>query len=413
LIGAVVVVLFLAALWIALTATNGLPGSTRQSVKVRFSNVGNLSEGDDARIADVRVGQVTSIKMVDGSPLVTFTLDGHRKLYQNAQVTIDQRSALGQNFVDLAPGTPSSGPLPSGQVIQTSTSASAQDLTDVLNVFNAKTRAALGTALTQVGGGLAGHGPDLNGALAALPKALPELGKISTALSTNNGASLTSALAAASALAKSFAGEQQQLADLGVQLSSTLAALATHATAPLSDALKRAPAALSAIDSGLKSLQVPLADTKGAVVALEPGARALGHATPDVRGVLVQALSPLRKVPTVATQAVTPISDLTTTFSDARPLAPQLATALNTASLPVATIAPYSPEIALFFTYGANALSQGDAAGHFLRIYPILTTASLDGDLPIKDPLTFRDAYPAPGQAAKDKASIVDKLKGH
>jgi phospholipid/cholesterol/gamma-HCH transport system substrate-binding protein len=406
-------VVFLVALWIALTATNGLPGATRQSVKARFSNVGNLSEGDDARIADIRVGQVTSIKIVDGSPLVTFTLDGHRALYKDAQATIDQRSALGQNFIDLTPGTPSAGPLPPSQIIQTPTSASAQDLTDVLDVLNAKTRAALSTALTQVGGGLAGHGPDLNGAIAALPKALPELGTISTALATDKGASLTSALTAASALAKSFAGEQQQLADLSAQVSSTLGALDTDNTVPISQALKQAPAALSAIDTGLKSLQGPLADTKGAVVALGPGAKALGDATPDLRGVLVQALSPLRKVPAVATQAVTPIVDLTTTFTDARPLAPQVATALTTASLPLATIAPYSPELALFFTYGSNALSEGDSAGHFLRFYPVLTTASLDGDLGIADPLTFRDAYPAAGQAAKDRASVVDILKGN
>ena len=54
-----------------------------------------------------------------------------------------------------------------------------------------------------------------------------------------------------------------------------------------------------------------------------------------------------------------------------------------------------------------SALSGGTPDAHFLRIYPALSTQSVDGILPIKDPLVSRDPYPAPGQAAKDKQTTV------
>jgi phospholipid/cholesterol/gamma-HCH transport system substrate-binding protein len=135
---------------------------------------------------------------------------------------------------------------------------------------------------------------------------------------------------------------------------------------------------------------------------LRPGAKALGQATPDLRGLLRDAVPPLDKVPSVANAAGPPVQDLADLLADARPLAPAVREALGLASTPLGIIAPYSAEVSRFFTYMTSALSGGTPSAHQLRVYPVIGTQTLDGVLPVRDPLMTSDPYPAPGQAAKD-----------
>jgi phospholipid/cholesterol/gamma-HCH transport system substrate-binding protein len=404
--GLVVLAIFVASVWLAFIAQNGLPGTSREHVQVAFANVGGLSTGDDVRVADVRVGQISAIDMKSGRPVVTLALDGHRAVYRDATATIAQRSALGANFVDLTPGTASTGRLPAGEVIATPASASAQDLSDLLKVLDAHTRKALSSTLQQTGAGAAGHGQDLNAALGALPGELHDLSSISRALTTRNGAALSDLLTATRSLSNSFAGQQVQLSELLGQLSTTLSAVDTDHGAALAHTLQVAPSAMISARSGLAALQKPLVRTQAALTDLRPGLAALGQATPNLRGLLREAVTPLGKVPAVAGQAVRPVSRLTALIQDARPLSPAITEALGRASTPLAIVAPYAPEVSLFFTYVTSSLQQGDAAGHWLRFYPVVNTQTVDGLLPIRDPLSPIDPYPAPGQSGNDKTSL-------
>lgn len=398
---------FAVAFWVALTATSGLPGTPRKSLKLTFDNIGSLRKDDDVRIADVRVGHVTAIKLVDGTPQVSVALDGNRKVYKDATAVVAQRSALGQNYVRLNPGHPSSGELPSGTVIATPPSASAQDLANVLDVLDTKTRAALGTTLREIGGGALGHGSDLHAAAAALPSALSDVSTVSKALTVDGGADLTELLREANGLAQAFSGQQQHLTALSRQLSTTIAALQTQKGGPLAAAIKQAPAALTSVEAGLGALQRPLDLTKAAVTNLRPGVQALGAATPDVRGLLREAVTPLHKVPAVAAQAANPLQDLTGLVQDARPLAPHVTEAVTRAQTPVEYLAPYRYDITQFFTYFRSALSYGQPDKHFLRIYLTPGTQTVSGVLPIPDPLVFRNAYPAPGRSKYDRQTTL------
>jgi phospholipid/cholesterol/gamma-HCH transport system substrate-binding protein len=399
LIGVAVFAVFTAVVYVALTSQHGPPGVTGGYVKVAFSNVGDLNKGDDVRVADVRVGSVSSIALHDGHPVVTLALDGNRSVYRDATAAIGQQSALGQSYVDLHPGTPAAGRLGSHTTIATAAGDGAQDLTNVLNVLDPRTRASLASMLQEVGGGALGHGQDLHGAAAALPAELTDLRAISNALSSNDGHDLNALLGAVHDLSTSFAGQQQQLATLSRHLATTLDALGAGA---LDATLRAAPNALTSTQRGLAALTQPLTLTAQAMRALRPGAAALGRATPDLRGLLREAVPPLDKVPGVAKAAVPPMQDLTDLLMDARPLAPALREAVGLASTPLGIVAPYSAEVSQFFTYMTSALSGGSANAHYLRVFPVIGTQTLDGILPLRDPLMVTDPYPAPGQAAKD-----------
>lgn len=409
--GLVVLAAFGFALELALTADQGLPGAEHTMVTAEVGDVGALRPGDDVRIASIRVGQVKEVQLVNGIPRVTLQLDGTREIYHDAaaetkSVSVAERSALGQKYVALDPGTPAAGALGPDDVIQVRRTEGAQQLSDLLAVLDEPTRQALGSTVREVGGGVAGHAPDLQDALRAAPSMLPDLATVSKALSSNDGADLTALLTSAERLSGRFDGRQEQLSQLLGQLDTTMRAVGVDEGKPLDEVLRRGPATLQAARSGLRSLQGPLKDVHSAMTKLEPGAQALGQATPDLRGVLREAVPPLAKVPPVGKQAEPALGDLTRTMADARPLAPRLTRALHSSDDFLRVLAPYAPEVSSWFTNWTAALSHGDANGHFLRLYLLFSEESVVGQAGLKDPLVARNPYPAPGEAANDAKKI-------
>lgn len=389
------------ALAFALTAKNGLPdylpGTTRSSVQATFADVGALREGDDVRIADVRVGHVSAITLKATKPVVTLELNGGRPVYSDATATIAARSGLGQKYVELNPGTASTGPLAAGIALARTTSPT--ELDDVLGALDPKTRALGGSALRELGSGAAGRGEDLSAGLAKAKDLLPDLAKVSDALSEDDGSDLKQLLTTADVLSRSLADQGDQIGATTRQLSRTFQAVATEDGRPLGKAVAQSATTLKALRPALDDLNGPLADTRSAVEALRPGARALGTAMPDLRGFLRESPEVLDEVPAFADDAKPAIDELAPTVEQVQPLVTQVATAFGRASTPLSVMAPYSKEVLLFFQNAASALSQGDSAGRWLRYYPIITPQSFSGVLPVRDPTVSRQAYPAPNEA--------------
>jgi phospholipid/cholesterol/gamma-HCH transport system substrate-binding protein len=410
-IGAAVALLFAGAVLFAVNAQHGLPGSTETTVQAAFDDVGSLRTGDEVRIAGVRVGQVGKITLSGGRALAELDLSGVDKVYRNATANtaaVGARSALGLKFVNLEPGTPDAGVIAPDQVIPASKTTGAQDITDLLTVLDQPTRDALGSTLRETGSGMAGQDGNLSDALRNLPQELPDLAAVSRALSADGGADTTQMLTALDSLAGRFTGQQDQIAALVRNLNTTLGAVEVDGGTPLGDSIDRAPESLHDVRGALDALKQPLADTRSAMTNLRDGAQALGRATPDVRGVLREAVPPLAKVPAVADQARPAEDGLTKVLTDARPLAPRVTEAVNTAADPLAVMAPYAPEIGDFFTYISRALSDGDDAGHWARFMVLPSPEMVTGLVPgLKAPLTQRDPYAAPGQAANERNSAL------
>lgn len=407
LIGVVVLAVFLGSVGVALTSNGRLPGTGTTVARAAFTDVGSLVVGDDVRIGGVRVGRVSEIVLENGQPVATLEFDGDRTIYRNSRAeaaSVGARSALGQKYVDFFPGKAEAGELGEGEIIPAVRTQGAQELSDVLAVLDGPTRTALGSTLREVGGGMSGHSQDVKDALRSLPTMLPDLGTVSAALTADGGKDLTTLLRVTDSLSRRFAQRQDQIADTVAQLDRTLAAVAVDGAGPLGDTVTKAADTLPTVRSALRSLDAPLTDTEAAMARLRRGSVALGEAAPDVRAVLRDSRLPLGKLPGVSRKAVPAVEALTGTFADARPVAADLRAAFGDLRVPLRVLAPYSPEVAMFFTYGAGALSQSDDAGHWLRFYVIANAESVDGALPaVRDPLVARNAYPAPGEAARDR----------
>jgi phospholipid/cholesterol/gamma-HCH transport system substrate-binding protein len=367
-------------------------------VRAAFTNIGQLQPGSDVRQNGIFVGRVSQVDVRGDQAVVTMELNGDVPVYSDAYAGIWDQSALAQKFVELRPGSPATGRL-GDKAIPIGQTESTHDLVDILEVFQPETRAALGNSLRALGGGTAGYGPGLHDFVAGAPTMLDSLGRVATILSSDR-TDLPALLRSGDRLATRFAGREAQLTSLLAQTDQTMQALGVDSGKPLDETVQLLPATLRDMRGAFDGIQQPLQDTQSAMTDLRTGTAALGDATPDVRGVLREAVRPLDTLPGVVNSAEPAVDELTTVFADARPFVPRLADGLASAAEPLAVVAPYAKDIGSFAFDIGNLLESHNGWEHRMRIMAgSPTSASLAGQV-IRD---RTNPYPAPGQVLRDR----------
>lgn len=412
-IGVLILIGMVAMVVVALNAPKGLPFAPHAFRKVAIDNAGDLNVGNDVRFAQVRVGRVDEISLVNGEAVVRVQLDDpDRKIFKDARTTITSRSGLGQKYLDIHPGSPAAGELGEDEVLPVTRADNAVQLLDLADVFDPTTQVAARTALRELGGGMIGQGPGLHDFFTSAHQLLPDMGTVSNVLAKDNGRDFTGMLRSVERLSARFQGRQQQIGELEGQLGTTFAAFNVDNGGALAKTLDVAPWAFVHTRHALTDLQQPLRDSTAALTELEPGTKALGDATPDLRGFLRDSPRPLDKVDSFADPAVPALGDLKDVTDEAVPFAHKLHELAEHAGPLAQTLGPYSPEISKWFTYTASALSDGDEAGHWLRVTLHLAPESGAGAFGLKDPIQSAKQYPGPGNAAKhrQRAGVLENV---
>lgn len=399
LIGASTLSAFVAAAIFALNATHGSPVKQRTTVEAEFDNVSGLMVGDDVRIASARVGYVEEMKIDDGRAVLVLKIDDpEQKLYGDATAVVTDRSAFGQKFVNLDPGTPQAGGF-DGRIEREQTVRS-QDINELFNVFDEKTRGAANTTLSELGGGMTGHAGDLNDLLRTAPGVLDNTAAVSNALVVNESSNFVGLLQSADRLAARFAGREQHAADVLDQLGTTLQAIAVDEGRPEAETLQAAPETLDDVKAALDDLQQPLENTASAMTDLRPGAEALADATPDLRKFMRDAVEPLEDLPEVNELGEPALESLTDLVHDARPLARQLIKTGDAGAPPVTKVAEYTAETVRWFTWLGETLDNQTSDGNYTRVLALISDESVGGLL--KSPTVKRNVYGAPGTIDED-----------
>ncbi|MFN2519115.1 MAG: MCE family protein [Jatrophihabitantaceae bacterium] len=89
---------------LAATIANTSYGATK-SYKAVFTDVAGLSVGDDVRIAGVRVGTVSGIKIVKHNlAQISFTVIKDRSLPKSTKARLRYRNLIGQRYLDIVQG---------------------------------------------------------------------------------------------------------------------------------------------------------------------------------------------------------------------------------------------------------------------------------------------------------------------
>jgi phospholipid/cholesterol/gamma-HCH transport system substrate-binding protein len=138
-LAAFALVTVLASYVLITTITNAGYGDTK-SYSAAFTDVAGLVDGDEVRIAGVRVGQVTGIGLSpqkdEPVALVRLQVDSDVALPRTVQATIRYRNLVGQRYIALSEAPGSGGALlPAGAQIPLAQTHPALDLTTLFGGF--------------------------------------------------------------------------------------------------------------------------------------------------------------------------------------------------------------------------------------------------------------------------------------
>ncbi|GAA3050730.1 MlaD family protein [Streptomyces roseofulvus] len=112
-------------------------GSATRSYKALFTDVTGLVAGDSVRIAGVKVGEVTDVRVVERrTAQVTFTVREDRTLPRSATAAVKYLDMVGRRYVSLGRGSGDlTGALDDGETIPLDRTTPALDLTLLFNGF--------------------------------------------------------------------------------------------------------------------------------------------------------------------------------------------------------------------------------------------------------------------------------------
>jgi virulence factor Mce-like protein len=187
---ALLTLLLVAGVGVAYIASTGA-GSNPDKGKywVEFDNAFGLIQGGDLKVAGVRAGKITDIKLDKRTKhaLIGFKIDknGFGSLRSDVSCESRPQSLIGEYFVDCQPGT-AKQELDPGAVIPVSHTAStvAPDL--VNDILRRPYRERLSLIVGSLGAGVAGNADNLNAAIRRASPALRETDKVLAMLSRQN-----------------------------------------------------------------------------------------------------------------------------------------------------------------------------------------------------------------------------------
>ena len=247
--------------------TGANPFRNPYELEASFRDAKNLRPGAVVRIAGVEVGQVSKIEPAEGgAATVTMELDDSaRPLHSDATLKVRPRILFeGNYFVDVEPGSPSSGELEDGATVPVSQTASSVQQGDILAVLNSDARGDLRTLLDELGTkALKGGGA------AAFNRTIPHMAPAYRLTALTNDALLgvqprrdiRRLLRGQARTAGALADDPAALEELVIDLSVVARALgsqdqALEAAVPaLRDTLRAAQPALDAVNAALPTVR--------------------------------------------------------------------------------------------------------------------------------------------------------------
>lgn len=262
--------------------TGSNPFSNPYEVKVGFRDAQNLKPRAVVRIAGVDVGSVTKVESAEGgAATVTMELsDDALPLHEDARFKVRPRTLFeGNYFVDIEPGSPSSGELEDGSTIPTSQTASSVQQGDILAVLDADIRRDLRTLFEELGTkGLK------RGGAAAFNRTIPHMAPAYRLTALTNDALLgvqprrdiRRLLRGQARTAGALADNPETLKDLVTDLNAVARGLGSQdqalaaAVPALRDTLRTAQPALAAVNAALPTLRVFSREALPGVRSLTP-----------------------------------------------------------------------------------------------------------------------------------------------
>jgi phospholipid/cholesterol/gamma-HCH transport system substrate-binding protein len=281
-----------------IVSKNGLTGTWDYHVKVRVTDADGLIQGNRVAVAGVPAGRILDLQIGDHSAILTLGITGDvRPLLSDTATSIRPKGLAGERFIELVPGQKGS-PVPDYGMLG-STTVNPVEVEDVLNSFDAPTRAGLQSFLTDLGAGMAGNGAAANHDISELLTLVDQAQGLATTLQSqddNIGPLLTNLDTVVSSLSSLQSGGV--LDQFAGNAATVTAAVAARDTA-LRDMLSRLGTVLAELNSSFSGHEgqfrdvlqrLPALETKlqGLLGATDPTLATIESSLPSIQRVLIQ-----------------------------------------------------------------------------------------------------------------------------
>jgi phospholipid/cholesterol/gamma-HCH transport system substrate-binding protein len=307
-------------------------------------------QGQAVTIAGAKIGEVGSVDLHNGVATVTMKVTPkYARIYRDATMLLRPKTQLQDITVEINPGTPAAGKLPSGSTLPLSQTAPNVNFDEFLSSLDAETRAYLQELLAGAGGGFKNNGKAFSATLKRFDPTAREIQKISAELESRH-ANTARAIHNFRLLTEALGGKDKELAQL-IDASNAVFATFAKEDRNVERTLQLLPGALSKTKTGLGKLATAAHLIGPTLHKLQPFASSLGPANEATRKLAI---------------ATTPIIK-----NEIRPFAREILPTINLVAPDTKELAESFPKLATTFGvfnefFNELASNPGKSQGGFL-----------------------------------------------
>lgn len=367
---------------------------------VRLADASGLVRGAEVQVSGVPVGEVGAVRATGAGTDVLLRIDPEfAPLPADVRVALRTRTALGERFVGLSPGTPGGGAIPDRGRIPRAQVDAVPTVGEVLDTFDARTRRATRRLTGTLRTALDGRGAGLNATLGAVPDAADELAAVTTLLDGRRGR-LASLVRDGDAVLAAVAGSRADLRGVTRDARDLTAVTADRAVA-----LRRTVDGLPGLTAELRATLVDaerLAVTAGPTVRRLTGASAALPVAQDAAAELLPELARLLRLarPELRrARRVLPAVEIA--VGEARRTVPAAGEVTRRMPPFFALLSAYRTQL-VSWAAKLGAITQPTIPGangdpqHYIRLAAVLPNEALVGTAR-RQPFHRSNPYPSPG----------------
>jgi phospholipid/cholesterol/gamma-HCH transport system substrate-binding protein len=250
-------------------------------------------QGQAVTIAGAKIGEVESVDLHNGVATVTMkVIPKYARIYRNATMLLRPKTQLQDIAVEVNPGTPSAGKLPSGSTLPLSQTAPNVNFDEFLSSLDAETRSYLQELLAGAGGALKENGKALSAVFKRFDPTARIIQEIASQLEQRH-ANTARSIHNFRLLMEALGGKDKQLAEL-VDAANAVFATFAQEEQNVEQTVKLLPGALEKTRTGLGKLATAAHVLGPTLHELQPFASSLGPANEATRK-MANAVAPIIK----------------------------------------------------------------------------------------------------------------------